>query len=511
MKTLRIFLEILLTFILLLLFAAWYFLSPIQLDKLLATISQEISSLTLLPVATSGKLELKLFPLPSLHLPHIEVGQRDITAYFIQLDDINLKLRLKPLFKKKLIFKLVQAKQFAIQVNKASTAHTSSISPISINIAAINKADLLIEKVIFNKGSVEIALSPNILRAENLELLAENVTVVDDFPLALKGFLSYGDSKNTPIAAEIYFKGETNLPDNMFTDKALSLNDLKFYGLLEANSIKFKQFNVDKLVAKVNANGGDVLFKPMAMNLYEGNAAGYLHIDTATGKFYLNQNAVNLNSKLFFAKYFPKLNIVGPLDFALQAQFNLAEANIPQSLTGNGSLLLKNGSINDFNLHVVLELIRKKIDQLLKIIKDSSNAELGADNITINPNAYKGQSKFSLFGLRFAIQHQDVVVNSFIFNAEELQLTGMGRYNLASDEIYANLQAKFDTGDQDVNDISRMLGGAFPVKVTGSVKDPDISPDLEKITPYLQQLVVKKVIQAPTDAVQQQIFQFFHV
>ncbi len=111
MKKLQTLISLFFTLTILSLFVFWYLLRTSHLDQVLAHLDTELENLTHLPVHIEGQLHYKIFPKPSFNIPHIEIGSKNTDSpYFIELNGLTLHLKLKPLLRKKIIFRIISRK-----------------------------------------------------------------------------------------------------------------------------------------------------------------------------------------------------------------------------------------------------------------------------------------------------------------------------------------------------------------------------------------------------------------
>ena len=292
-----------------------------------------------------------------------------------------------------------------------------------------------------------------------------------------------------------------------FTDPANLFKYMDINGQLHAERFFINNMQINTMNATLQSKSGSLLFNPMTLNLYKGDAFGDLTIDTLTGRIYLNQTATNMDGKKIFNLFNKKNPFSGNLDLSLHTQLNISLPEPLKSLTGNGNLSLKAGKIQNFNLSKFLELTRIKIHKMLNSI---SSIPDDSKNISTNALIYSGSTSFKLLTMEFHIHSSLLQSNAFVFQSEELELTGEGQVNFLTQEIHSALNAHLDTGEGNLNKIQQLMGGSFPLHLSGSISHPEIVPDTNKITPYLKPLIVKKVIEAPTRIIQNQITNFFN-
>lgn len=486
---------------------AWYFIRLLHFDQILPLLNKNFQAVTLLPIKTEGNLTFKLFPFPALYLKHIEIGApNSSSAYFIMLNDVSLKLNLRSLLKKEIIFNLIQAENFTITINNAlPTLVAKDLSPETLDPKTL--PTFIIEKIVLNHGVLNIHSPLTLLKIEDFHLTAIHANNTNPlfFTIKTNGRVHYElPSKNT-ISTDLHLTGQVSLSNI----RSFAKNTITFNGILKANETYFNQFKIDQISAGVTIKPGNILLYPMVMGLYKGEGFGDIKIDTINNRLYINQTVHRLEGKNFLQHFIPISLIEGQVNFFIHGQCDLNSKSIMQTLTASGHFDLINSIIKNFNLHALLNLIREKIATLLKIIKTPTTPAPHSPKITTNPNIYFGETKVSLLKIQFSLQHQDLSFGQSLLQTDELKLTGTGRYNIATNRIIANLHATFDTGDKDLNDISNILGGFLPITVIGPIKNPNVTPNLDKISPYIQSLITKKITDAPQDVIKKQIFQFF--
>ena len=81
-----------------------------------------------------------------------------------------------------------------------------------------------------------------------------------------------------------------------------------------------------------------------------------------------------------------------------------------------------------------------------------------------------------------------------------MQLKGEGSLNLNNEALYANFFAKATMLDTGLSKIQQVLGGSFPILITGTLSAPKVVPDLQKINPILTKILLRKPVKQLSDS-----------
>ena len=118
--------------------------------------------------------------------------------------------------------------------------------------------------------------------------------------------------------------------------------------------------------------------------------------------------------------------------------------------------------------------------------------------------------KLWIRGLNFYnLSNAKIMSDNFIFQNDNVAVTASGNYDFNTQYIQASLTAQLDNTDEQVRQVQQILGGSFPLKIKGWIHHPHITPDMPKISPHLQKLVIDKIMLSPLHEIQHQFKSFF--
>lgn len=509
MKALKKLLVGLLALLVITTIALWALAKTVSPDIIKNYVSSQLSNLTQQETKVKGEISWQVFPRPGIKITQILIGnEHDKTSYSAKLENLLFNLKITPLLRGKLVFNELNVDGFKIYVNPETTSSEVKNKKPKESTGELKNSladQFAIERFMLSHGQVIIQQNQKTTTLSGLQIGAEQFNFQrTTFPLQFKTNLEISEAQEKLLKTQINFKGSTSLALSLFSNPLMTLQNTPLDGQLSLQNTRIKHFKIAKISARTKTKPGVLLLNPLTFNLYSGESVGDLHYEFASKKLILNQTATNLESSKLIKDLFDKILFKGSLDFSIHAQANLQHPNWLDHLTGNGSLTIKDGVVEAINLDKVIEETNNKIANLLATNKADMQhvLELGQFN---NPEFFKGGTRFNLLAFQYLLQNSKLESNSLVLQTDKLQLKGEGNLNLKDENLDTRLFAKVISQNSQIEKIQQLLGGNFPILVKGTLSEPTVSPDLQKINPLLSKAWLANTLTKPVKTIEETI------
>ncbi len=247
-----------------------------------------------------------------------------------------------------------------------------------------------------------------------------------------------------------------------------SIRDLNLRGKLAVNSLTISKIPLTKLSVNMDANNNKLQLNPVLATVYEGRYRGNITLD-ANGKLpqlALEQHLDGINFAPLFTALFDTKRVAGR--GSTNMNLNAAGADtaaMKQSLSGTLDFNAKDGAIEGLDLWYEIRRTRAVLKQ------QAIPARTGPERTAFT--ALSGTAQID----KGLVNNKDLVAA-----LQYLKVTGQGSANLASDAIDYKLNAlvlKIPPEDKLAEETQDLSGLTIPVRITGTLTNPKIRPDLE--------------------------------
>ncbi|HTQ36003.1 MAG TPA: AsmA family protein [Steroidobacteraceae bacterium] len=262
------------------------------------------------------------------------------------------------------------------------------------------------------------------------------------------------------------------------------LKPLRAHGSFNVGAIQVGGAHLTKLSAGIDIADAVARFAPLRAELYGGHYSGDIGIDMrpAQPRLTMDEHMSGIDiAKLM--KDFANSGLLsgqGNLDVKLAASGRDSDALI-RTLTGSAGLNLQNGAVEGFDVWYA-------IGQAQSLIK----------NRTLSGAPDSKRTSFDTFKANAALVNGVATCNDLTIASQLLRITGAGIVNLVSQELDYNVTAAVLKSPPGADaDIAALQAAAIPVKITGTLTDPKIRPDLGG----LAKAQVKKLVDEHKDEV----------
>lgn len=493
--------KILIAFIILSIVAGvliWIFTKNITHTAVKDLINKELATLTSQKSKINGEITWRFLPRPGIKITQLNIVD---THYTLTIDNLLFNLKIAPLIHGHLVFKEIKVDGLTANIRNLES-QTNITRPDSIQHDS-GKVQFAIDKFLLTRGNIVITEPKQKITLTGLELDATQLNrQTTFFPLQLKTALTFSTPQHQ-IKAVLDYDGKIRLDSSVLHQPYLALQNAGVNGQLLARNIRFNKFKLSKLNAKVLNKKGILTLNPLKMSLYSGDSAGDLTYQFSTKKLSINQIASNINANYFFTNIFGKTLVKGNLDLSVHGSINLKEGAWQDNASGSGNLTIKDGALHFIDLQSLADNASKKIHALPT--ENQNDVELALEQPLVPQRNSLGSTSFQLLSLQYQLKNALFISNSLLLHTSNIQLRGNGQINLNNHAITGNLYAILGTTDSMLNKIQQLLGGNFPLKLSGTLTQPEISPNARAINPILTRYMLKSALVYPVKQIKNQL------
>ena len=272
-----------------------------------------------------------------------------------------------------------------------------------------------------------------------------------------------------PAAAPEAAGGDsTGSPKASTEDPFAALRTLDFVGDFTIGKLKVGNARMSNVTTKVVSKQGVLKVDPMAANLYEGKFDGNLLFDVSGNKPKIaaknSLTGIQVGSLLKDVAGEDRLIGRGELHADIRA-VGLTEADVRRSLNGTSRFSFQDGALKGVNIAQVIR-------------EGSSRLGLSSDKLSTGT---PGQTDFSELGGSVKITNGVIKNDDLAAKSPLLRIEGKGEVDLPNDSINYLIVTELvgSLEGQGGKSRSELSGLPIPVRITGSLANPNYRPDLE--------------------------------
>lgn len=471
------------TILFLTLILTWILASVLSPEKFKPYLNQQLSYFAQQPSQIEGDITWRIFPKPGIKATKIIIGKNDPNApYSLSLNELQLNLKITALLKGLFHFSEVKLQGLDLNLNTSNKVNPSPAfhraekqPPVLSNIQ--------IERFLITQGNIHLKTSKKEYSLQQLQLGAEHINLNRlYFPLQLKATLS-ANSKDKNRTTLLSFKGKSSIDSNFIHNPAEALGHLQLDGQLSLQDIQGFPIEIENITGNMMLSQDKFVLRPLTFSLYSGASVGNLYFNCKDQTLKVNQTATNMNAEQISIHLFGRPILTGTVDLTLHLQ-TILNANIFSQLKGRGNLTVKNGQIQgvDFNA-----LLSDLLHQIKLVVLDTpiKLATALAPEIFKSSKYLQGQTNFTLLSIPFSLEDHIIRSDSVLMQTDKTQIKGQGELNLDSDALKMKLFANFLNLSEGDEQLQVLLGGSFPLILSGTVQHPIIVPNLDLIHPLI--------------------------
>ncbi|MET0280397.1 MAG: AsmA family protein [Steroidobacteraceae bacterium] len=254
------------------------------------------------------------------------------------------------------------------------------------------------------------------------------------------------------------------------TDKPIELpvdflKPLRARGSFTVGAIQIGGAHLSNLSAGISIADAVARFAPLKAQLYGGNYSGDIGIDmrTATPRLTMNEHMSGIDIAALMKDFIDSRRLAGRgnLDVQLAGTGRSGDALL-KTLTGSIAMNLQDGAVEGIDVWYA-------IAQAQSLIK---NQQLGAATNT-------RRTAFETFKASADVVNGLATTNDLVVASQLLRITGAGSTNLVNQAINYNINAAVlkapPGGEAQLGELER---ASIPVRVSGTLTEPKIRPDL---------------------------------
>jgi AsmA protein len=243
------------------------------------------------------------------------------------------------------------------------------------------------------------------------------------------------------------------------------LKPLRAKGIFEAGEIKVGGARLSQLSAAVSLADGVGRFGPLRAQLYGGTYSGDIGLDMRpeVPRLTMDEHMRGIDIAALMKDYVDseRLSGRGNLDMVLSARGRSGDALLA-TLTGRIGLDLQDGAVEGIDIWYAIE-------QAQSLIK---NRQLSAA-------ANTRRTAFDTFKANAELVDGVASTRDLVVASQLLRITGQGSTSLVSQELDFTVTATVLRAPPEADaDIAELTRAAIPVRITGTLADPKIRPDL---------------------------------
>ena len=483
----------------------WILAKNISPEIIKQQVTKQITALTQKKSHIEGAISWQLFPRPGLKFSKILIGDEQLhEEYSLAADNLHLNLKITPLLRGQFVFSEVKIDGLKTQINlDGDHAPKSPIeSTKAKNIQVNSKEQFAIERLLVNHGQITINKNGRSTVFKNVQIGVDQFNLHNTpFIVQIKTKLSEYRS-NPQIRANINFKGRLSLSPTLLNQLQTGISQSSAEGHLLLQNVLFNQFAIKKINATIKTNKTGIQFNPFTLSLYNGESVGNMNYSVATRQFSLNQTATNLNGKQLMKVLLGNDMIGGNLDYSIHANIPIEKLSI-ESITGKGTITIKDGEIYKLNLDQLINNLKEKLNSLIKV--NLPNLNISTLFTDWDKNKYtEGNTAFKLANIQYQFQNGILNSDSILLQTDRLHVKGKGNINLSSHIMNSTLQVSLNSNNTEptLQILQHILGGYFPIEVTGTLEQPEVQPDFKIISPFISQLLMKTKLDNPLKQIQ---------
>lgn len=500
-------LSFLLSSILVMLFMTVCIVTYGRLQQFNPLFSQYLSTLTHQPIQIQGIITPRFSPKPGVHFPHIYIGTPN-GAYSAKLDHVVLQPNIAQLLKGKLFFNKLKIK--ALHLNITPSAFNATLPLTSSSATPPSLPMFQLNRILIKSGDILIHTPSKRIQLSNLQFSAHPFNW-DNHPFdsTLNGTININDNIHPPFTATVAFQGLIRLSTDLLKQTQSYLLAIAPNGKFTVTDLSWGALSLQTISTTIQTQANTLLFNPLIFQFAQGDTTGDATLDAKSGVLFFTQRASDIDSQAFLAPFFLQPPINGHVSFAIHHQLHLFHSTPLDSLNGTGFIIFKNGMIHHFNLERILKYAAEKLRAAVNL--PATALETSPPPPITHAMISDGDTPFQRVSLQYNVLGNTILQGKLNFQNDLLALNGTGFYYLKNTTINAAFRATSKISDPTVNQIQTLLGGDFPLIIQGPLTNLAIAPDTQKIAPYLNSIVLQRLLNMPTDQIQKQLHFLFQL
>lgn len=268
-----------------------------------------------------------------------------------------------------------------------------------------------------------------------------------------------------PVAEAAPAKTEQEPPTNIPVE---ALRNLNARGQLQVAEAVFAGIKFSKLKLGVNARDGKVRLHPSEAAMYGGQYRGDIGIDATTdvARISLDEHVTGIDFAPLFRDMFDTQRVAGK--GSANIKLNGAGRNtddIVKTLSGNVDFAVADGAVEGADLWYEIRRARAVLKQQ-----------------AVPGRSGPVRTQFSALKGTAAMQNGVLTNNDLDVSLQYLKVTGKGKVDVPNSTLDYQLTAnvlKIPPEGADAAQLQELVDASIPVRITGTLSDPKVRPDIE--------------------------------
>lgn len=294
----------------------------------------------------------------------------------------------------------------------------------------------------------------------NLNFSSKNVALNKDFPMNA----SFDLNANSPeIKADISANATMYIPASK--DNEINIEGVKVNGEVNIGKLVAEGMTITQFKAPVNAADGIIDMSPVTAKLYGGTFNGAVKINTQQdpASIFVAYDLRNTQIGSMLKDLNGQQNFTGSLNLKGDLSFRShpGKKQLTSSLNGKADLYIGRGTLHGLDLPYWYAF---------------GNNLLNPGSVSQPPST--GNTEFVKTTAHFSIRNGVITNKDLVLVSPTIYGAGAGTINLVSDKVDYRFQLQ---GIRHEGDDYYPAGAVIPLIISGSLSDPNISPDVGEL------------------------------
>ncbi|MEZ5498459.1 MAG: AsmA family protein [Steroidobacteraceae bacterium] len=259
--------------------------------------------------------------------------------------------------------------------------------------------------------------------------------------------------------------GGQGTPESAIELPVDTLKPLRARGQFDIGEIRTAGVQLQQLSVALRATGGQLRMAPLKAQLYGGRFAGDINWDLRgeVPKLDLQANLTGIDVARFGKDFAKSERITGEGDLSarLDARGRSGDAML-QSLNGTLRADLRNGAVDGIDIWYAL-----------------AEAQSLASKRSLSGASNSRRTEFERFSASADLRNGVATTRDLVADSKELHVTGEGESNLLTSAIDYRIKARILAAPAGAGDgMGQLAGATIPVRISGTMAEPRIRPDL---------------------------------
>jgi AsmA protein len=512
MKLLKIIFIVLLSLILILGISLWLATKFIKPGWVKPYINKQLTAITGQHSQIKGAIKWDIFPSPGIQVQDIQIGEQPgKDNLYLYIDKLLLKLELKPLIQRQIIFKNIKINGFKAQINANAPSKTPQKSTTKVEPAQpkqpIEKKpanfEFAIDNFALNNGEVIFSNKEQTITLSDMSASLNQFKMDNQFfPIHFQSHINVR-APGHKGKASLKYRGKTKINPALLLAENPAQH-IHSEGQLQINDITYDTFTINNIATTLIIKDSLVSLNPLTISLYDGKSVGNASYHLNTQQFNVNQTATNINVGKLINQMVEKHLIDGSLDFIMNSSGSLKGVDWQKSIRAKGNATIKDGKL--FFLDVD-QLIVDLTKQLKFLTNDNQvNMDIASQLANLNPESYqKGTTAFKLLSLNYDLFNNLQVRNSFILQTNHVALNGEGLIDINAMTINDQLILKIISDSKQLAELQSIFDNGIPLVMKGELAKPLVYPDLRQLTSIISKHLIKKTFNKPINQLKNEL------